>query len=229
MLTVLFRTIFMYAIILLFMRIMGKRQLGQMQISEFITAMILSELAALPISDRTIPLAYSLVPLIIIISMEVILSFISLKSHSAQKFLESTPTVLVEKGILNQPALVQTRISMKELLVELRMAGLLSVSEAEYVYLEPNGKFSVIPKTAHRPITVSDMNLQLPEADPDVALIVDGKINPSGLSHIKKDEKWLHSAISPYTPEGVLLFACNIAGNKTLIPKEVKKKQEKQA
>ena len=125
----------MYTVVLLFMRIMGKRQLGQMQISEFITAMILSELAAMPISDRTIPLAYSLVPLIVIISAEVILSYISLKSHTAQKFLESAPTAIVERGVLNQKALIDTRISMKELLVELRIAGLSSIGEAQYVYL----------------------------------------------------------------------------------------------
>lgn len=194
-----------------------------MQISEFITAMILSELAAMPISDRTIPLAYSLVPLIIIISTEVILSYISLKSHAAQKFLESAPTAIVEKGVLNQKALIDTRISLKELLVELRIAGLSSIREAQYVYLEPNGKFSVIPKTAYRPLTVSDMELNLPEADPDIALIVDGKINRSGLAHLKKDETWLKNVLSPYSPEGVLLFACNLAGDKTIIPKENRK------
>lgn len=213
----------MYAVILIFMRIMGKRQLGQMQISEFITAMILSELAALPISDRTIPLAYSLVPLIIIISAEVILSYISLKSHTAQKFLESVPTAIVEKGVLNQQALIDTRISMKELLVELRIAGLSSVSEAQYVYLEPNGKFSVIPKTAYRPVTVADLELTLPEADPDIALIVDGKINRNGLTCLKKDAAWLEKAIAPYTPDGILLFTCNLAGSKTVIPKETTK------
>lgn len=212
----------MYTVVLLFMRIMGKRQLGQMQISEFITAMILSELAAMPISDRTIPLAYSLVPLIVIISAEVILSYISLKSHTAQKFLESAPTAIVERGVLNQKALIDTRISMKELLVELRIAGLTSIGEAQYVYLEPNGKFSVIPKTAYRPLTVSDMELSLPEADPDIALIVDGKINKTGLLHLKKDEEWLKNAVSPHLPDGILLFTCNNAGDKTVIPKEAK-------
>lgn len=227
MLTVLFRTVFMYAIVLIFMRIMGKRQLGQMQISEFITAMILSELAALPISDRSIPLAYSLVPLIIIISAEVILSYISLKSHTAQRFLESAPTVLVEKGVLNQQALIDTRITMKELLVELRTAGLASLREADYVFLEPNGKFSIIPKAAYRPPTVSELGLSVAESDPDTALIVDGKINEYGLRQLNKDRRWLNNAISPYLPDGVLLFACNSGGERLLIPKVISKEKKK--
>ncbi len=227
MLTVLFRTAFMYAIVLIFMRIMGKRQLGQMQISEFITAMILSELAALPISDRTIPLAYSLIPLIVIISAEVILSYISLKSHAAQRFLESVPTVLVEKGVLNQQALIDSRITVKELLVELRTNGLTSLREAEYVFLEPNGKFSIVPKAAYRPATVADLALNAEETDPDTILIVDGKVNEHGLRQLNKDRRWLNKAIAPHLPDGILLFAANGGGDKILIPKAVDKNNKK--
>lgn len=222
MLTVLLRTIIMYAVILLSMKIMGKRQLGQMQISEFITAIILSELASLPISDRTIPLVYCLIPLLIIISLEVILSFVSLKSTSARKFLESTPKTIIDHGILDQKALIDTRITLNELLVEIRIAGLTSISEAEYVYLEPNGKFSVIPKAAYRQLTAEDLNLNVPESDPDVSVIVDSKVVESGLKYLSKNESWMKKAISPYTTDDILLFSCNRSGKKTIIKKEHK-------
>ncbi len=222
MITILFRTFFMYAIIIFSMKMMGKRQLGQMQISEFVTAMILSELAALPISDRNIPILYCIIPLIVIISSEVIMSFISLKSSKAQAFLESDPTVIIDKGVLNQKALCDTRITINELLVELRIAGLSSISEAEYVFLEPNGKFSVIPKAPFRQATLSDLSLSAKEAEPDVTIISDGKIIKNSLIYLSKNENWLFKAISPHKLSDILLFSCNMSGKKTIIIKEKK-------
>ena len=220
---ILFRTLFMYATVIFSMKIMGKRQLGQMQISEFVTAMILSELAALPISDKNIPILYCIIPLIVIISSEVIMSFISLKSAKAQAFLESDPTVIIDKGVLNQKALCDTRVTINELLVELRIAGLSSISEAEYVFLEPNGKFSVIPKAPFRQVTVSDLALNADETEPDVVLVSDGKIIKTGLSHLSKNENWLLKSISPHRLSDILLFSCNSSGKKTIIIKEKNK------
>lgn len=222
MVTILFRTVFMYAIIIVSMKIMGKRQMGQMQISEFVTAMILSELAALPISDKSIPIIYCIIPLIIIITSEVIMSFISLKSSNAQAFLESDPTVIIDKGVLNQKALCDTRVTINELLVELRIAGLSSISEAEYVFLEPNGKFSVIPKAPFRQATVSDLSLSVAETEPDVVLISDGKIVKNSLNYLSKSESWLLKTISPNKLSDILLFSCNLSGKKTIIIKEKK-------
>ena len=225
MTAILFRTFFMYAIILISMKIMGKRQLGQMQISEFITAMILSELASLPISDKSVPIIYSLLPLMLIISTEVIMSFISLKSAKAQEFLESTPTILVDKGVLNQKALSDNRITLNELLVELRIAGLTSVSEADYVFLEPNGKFSVFPKARFRQVTVDDLSLPstVPDSNPDITLISDGAIMHENLKYLSKNEKWLLREVFPNEIKDILYFACNRAGKKTLIIKENEK------
>ena len=222
MTTIVFRTIFMYAVIICSMKLMGKRQLGQMQISEFVTAMILSELAALPISDKSFPILYCLVPLILIISFEVIMSYITLKSENARSFLESTPTMLIDKGVLNQKALCETRITINELMVELRIAGLSSISEAEYVFLEPNGKFSVIPKVKFRQLTVSDMNLDLPETEPDVTLISDGTIVKVGLEYLGKSKKQVIKSIKPHPLSDILLLSETASGKRTIIIKEKK-------
>ena len=222
MTTIVFRTIFMYAVIICSMKLMGKRQLGQMQISEFVTAMILSELAALPISDKSFPILYCLVPLILIISFEVIMSYITLKSENARSFLESTPTILIDKGVLNQKALCETRITINELMVELRIAGLSSISEAEYVFLEPNGKFSVIPKGKFRQLTVSDMNLDLPESEPDVTLISDGTIVKVGLEYLGKSKKQVMKSIKPHPLSDILLLSETASGKRTIIIKEKK-------
>ena len=222
MTTIVFRTIFMYAVVIFSMKLMGKRQLGQMQISEFVTAMILSELAALPISDKSFPILYCLVPLILIISFEVIMSYITLKSENARSFLESTPTMLIDKGVLNQKALCETRITINELMVELRIAGLSSISEAEYVFLEPNGKFSVIPKVKFRQLTVSDMNLDLPESEPDVTLISDGTIVKVGLEYLGKSKKQVIKSIKPHPLSDILLLSETASGKRTIIIKEKK-------
>lgn len=220
MLTVVARTLVMYLIILISMKIMGKRQLGQMQISEFITAMILSELAALPISDHTVPIIYCLVPLSVIITTEVILSFVSLKNPYAQRFLESSPTIIIDKGKLKQKALRDNRITLRELLVELRIAGFASISDVQYVYLEPNGKFSIIPKATEKTPSARDMGIAVCESEPDVALIIDGKIIDSGLEYIGKNRKWLEKKTAPKKTEEIFLFAATMSGKFTLITKE---------
>ncbi len=220
MVTILFRTVFMYGLIVVSMRIMGKRQLGQMQLSEFITAMILSEVAALPISDKNIPLLYSVVPLLIIISMEVILSYISMKSASVQRLLESKPSVLISHGKLDQSALKDSRITIKELLVELRVSGLSSISEADYVFLEPNGKFSIIPKAQYRPLSCSDAGISAEPQVPDISLIVDGKVIEESLSSLGKNIKWLEKAIHPNSIKDILYFSSNEKGENTIIIKE---------
>lgn len=222
LLTVVARTLVMYLIILISMKFMGKRQLGQMQISEFITAMILSELAALPISDHTIPIIYCLVPLSVIITTEVILSFISLKNPYAQRFLESSPTIIVDKGVLNQKALVDNRITLRELLVELRIAGFASISEVQYVYLEPNGKFSIIPKAAEKTPTARELGVKVNEPEPDVALIIDGKVIENGLKYLGKTKEWLTAKTLPHRAEDIFLFSATSSGKYTTIIKEKK-------
>ena len=220
MLTVIVRTLVMYLIILISMKIMGKRQLGQMQISEFITAMILSELAALPVSDHTIPIIHCLVPLSVIITTEVILSYISLKNPYAQKFLESSPTIIVDNGTLKQKALRDNRITLRELLVELRIAGFTSISEVQYVYLEPNGKFSIIPKASEKTPTARDMGIKVKESEPDIALIIDGKIIDSSLEYLGKSKEWLYKKTAPRKAEEIFFFSATSSGKYTIIIKE---------
>ena len=151
------------------------------------------------------------------------MSFISLKSTRAQNFLESVPTILVDKGVLNQKALADTRITLNELLVEIRIAGLVSISEAEYVFLEPNGKFSVVPKARCRQVTAEDLSLDVPSSEPDITLISDGTIIYENLDYLSKNEKWLFKTISPNQLKDILYFASTQSGKTTLIIKEKKK------
>lgn len=139
------RTVFAYFAMLLVVRLMGKRQIGELQMTEFISAVLLSEIAALPITDRDIPLLYGLVPLCIIGSFEVIIALLCRKFRPLRRLLEGKPVELVHNGHYLQRNLTRTRISQEEIEAQIRINGYRSIAEVDCVYLEQTGKMSVLP------------------------------------------------------------------------------------
>ncbi len=144
--TVFLRLIFIYVLTTLSLRLMGKRQIGQMQMSELVTALFLSELAAFPITNQNIPLIYGIIPSVSLICIEVILSFLSTKSPLFKRLLDSAPSTLIEKGQLRQDELARARLTAEELLSELRLKDVSALELVDYAVLEPSGEISVIRK-----------------------------------------------------------------------------------
>jgi len=155
---------------------MGKRQVGELQLSELVCAIFISELATVPVSDKSIPLFYGIIPILFLVSSEVIISFLSTKSGKVKRAFDSSPDFLINKGIINQTALSKSRMTVEELMSELRQKGIGGPKDAEYAILEPNGKISVITKNS---------------SALDRALIIDGHINPCAMKVLNKDERWL--------------------------------------
>ena len=153
------RTIIVYIFLVIAMRLTGKRQIGELQLSELITALLLSELAASPITNNNIPLSYAFVPILTLVCIEIINTFLVTKNVAARRFLDGVPNIIIKKGVLDQKELAKVRMSMEELFAELRLKDIYDISEVEYAILEQNGQLSVTPKTASRPLTVGDMNL----------------------------------------------------------------------
>jgi len=143
---ILFRTIIFYAALTVLMRLMGKRQIGEVQLSEFVAIILISELAALPITDRNIPFLHGLIPLLIISSIEVITSFICRKSPKVRKIIDGRPIILVENGKIINENLTKTRITPDEIEAEIRINGYRQIQEIEKITLEQTGKMSVLPK-----------------------------------------------------------------------------------
>lgn len=139
------RTVFAYLALMLIVRLMGKRQIGELQMTEFISAILLSEIAALPITDRDIPLLYGLLPLCVIGSFEVILALLCRKFRPLRRLLEGRPIELVHNGHFLQRNLTRTRISQEEVEAQIRINGYRSIAEVDCVYLEQTGKMSVLP------------------------------------------------------------------------------------
>lgn len=146
MVIILARTIIFYVFLTILMRIMGKRQIGEVQLSEFVAVTILSELAALPITNRDIPLLHGLVPLIIITSIEVVTAFICRKSSFIRKIIDGKPIVLVKNGKIIQENMSRTRVSPDEIEAEIRINGYKQIQEIDTIILEQTGKMSVLPK-----------------------------------------------------------------------------------
>lgn len=146
MVVIVIRTIIFYIFLTVLMRLMGKRQIGEVQLSEFVAVVILSELAALPITDRDIPLSHGLVPLIIISSTEVIIAYICRKSVKIRRFIDGKPIVLVQNGKIINKNLTKTRVTPDEIESEIRINGYRQIQEIDTVILEQTGKMSVLPK-----------------------------------------------------------------------------------
>ena len=146
MVVILVRTVLSYFILLLIVRLMGKRQIGELQMTEFISAILLSEIASLPLTDHDIPLTYGIVPLCVIGSFEVILALLCRKFKFFRHLLEGKPVTLVKNGVYLEQNLTKTRISRDEVDAQIRNNGFGSIAEVDTVILEQTGKMSVLPK-----------------------------------------------------------------------------------
>ena len=176
MASIVIRTLIIYILLTFSLRIMGKRQLGELNVSDLVSTLLISEIAAIPIADPDIPLLNAVIPLFFILSLEIILSTIKNKSEKLKNSFEGKPTYIIYKGRLLQKELVKNRISINELLSELRYQGIGNISGVEYAIIEQNGSLSVIEKSKN------DM------AHP---LIIDGEIIKDTLDMMKVNEKWV--------------------------------------
>lgn len=196
MLVLMIRTIILYFIVILSVRIMGKRQIGEMQPSELVVAIMISDLASVPMQAIDIPLIAGIIPVFTLIVSEVILAFISLKSKTLRRIISGEPNVVIYQGHVNENELRRQRFNLNDLLEQLRISGYPNLSEIEAAVLETNGQLSVIPKSGSRPVTIKDLNIKNEEKNGlPFMLISDGILNLSELERSGKDEKWLKSQI----------------------------------
>lgn len=225
--TVIIRTFIIYVIIEVSMKLMGKRQIGEFQLSELVTTLLLSELAALPISDPDIPLLYMAFPIALIISFEVITSFLSVKSVWARRFFSGKPSVLIRRGALDQRELRRLRISASELLGQLRQKGYGDITEINYAIVEDDGKLSVFPKIDDRPPNICEIKDVLGGQTPtdsgiSHALIIDGCIIEENLRCSNKTRAFVDHQLrmAKCGKKDVLLLLCDDSDKVTLIRRE---------
>lgn len=173
------------------MRIMGKRQIGQLQPFELVIAIMISELASLPMQDTRIPLIHGIIPIITLLILQVGLSVLQLKSEKARSLICGKPSILIRNGKIDMNELKSQRFNINDLMEELRLKDHYDLEDIQYAILETSGQLSIIPKTELTPATKQDLNIKCNQDELPVTLILDGKINRHNLKLIKKDINWL--------------------------------------
>ena len=154
------RTVILYSVLILVIRLMGKRQIGQMEPAEFVVTMLVANLAAIPMEDGGIPLFYGLVPILTVLGMELIFSYLSLKSLTFRRLLCGKPVILIENGNIMQANLRKTRVTLDELTGHLREKDVLDLKMVQYAILETNGNLSVFPYPKERPASAKDAGVK---------------------------------------------------------------------
>ena len=191
MLILVVRTLILYGMVIAAMRIMGKRQLGELQPSELVVAIMISDLASVPMQAIDIPLLSGIIPVLTLIVAEVMMSYLSLKSKNIRKFLSGEPSIVVYDGCINEAELKKLRFNINDLLEELRLNGCHDISDVAVAVLETSGKLSVIPKDKARPVTVEDLQLENVHDGLPCVIVSDGTLNEGELTRAKKDHIWL--------------------------------------
>ena len=216
------RTIILYAALILAMRLLGKRQIGQMEPSEFVVAMLVADLASIPMQNNAIPLVNGLVPILTVMGLELILSHLSLKSIRLRELLCGKPVILIDNGKIIQENLRRTQVTLDELSGHLREKDVLDIQTVQYAILETNGNLSVFPYPSEQPATARDAGVKAAKQYLPITLISDGRLLADNLKKAKKDGAWLRKVLHERnaTLEGTWLLTVDEAGHIYYIPKE---------
>lgn len=192
---VLLRTIIVYLTLLIAMRLMGKRQLGEMELSEFVAAALIADLAAHPLQDIGIPLINGLVPVLTIFCGEVLISGISMKSIKFRGLLYGRPSIIIQRGKILQQEMRSNRFTPEELMQELRNQGIYDISRVQYAVLETNGSLNVMPCPEDKPATVGMLGLKIEEESYPSIVINNGRILENNLKWLGFDLNWLEKKL----------------------------------
>ena len=222
MLTSYLRTILLYLVLLSAIRFMGKRQIGQMEASEFVVAMLVADLAAIPMQDVAIPLYTGVIPILTILGAELILAGLCLRSIRFRKLLCGKPVILIENGRVLQNNLRNTRITIDELMGHLREKDILEIRTVQYAILETNGNLSVFPYPAEVAPSAKDLSIHPKERYLPVTIVSDGCLLEENLAISGRDGDWLRKTLGDYraTVASTWLLTVDKAGHVLWLGKE---------
>ncbi len=184
-----------YVFLLFFVRLGGKRELGQLNIFDLIIAFALGDIIGDPIIDETIPLSRPVFAISILILLEIITSQVALKNEKIRNLINGTPTVVIENGKIIRDSMKKMRYTTADLLQQLRQKNIVRLSDVEFAILETSGQLSVIPKSQKRPISPADLNINTKYEGVPIVLINDGQIKAQSLKKLNLTENWLHQEL----------------------------------
>ena len=192
------RTVILYLVLIFVVRLMGKRQIGEMEPSEFVVTMLVANLAAIPMQDGGIPLFSGLVPILTVLGLELVLSVLAMRSVLLRRLLCGKPVILIENGRVIQENLRRTRVTLDELTGHLREKDVLDIQSVQYAILETNGNLSVFPYPRELPASAKDAGVQAKDRYLPVTIIEDGYLSKENLKQAGKDEVWVREVLGQY-------------------------------
>lgn len=220
---IIIRTVTVYFSLLITMRLLGKRQLGEMELSEFVLAALIADLASLPLQDLGIPMINGLVPIMVLFCCELLIAGACMKNIRLRSFFSGKPNLLIVKGKINQREMHRNRFTPDELMQELRNQGILDISSVEFAVLETDGKLNVVPFAAQRPATAEQLGIDPGTEDYPYILISDGRVLQANLKHLGRDLNWLEKQLKNQginSPKQVFLMTADSTDRVFLAEKE---------
>ncbi|OUN40421.1 hypothetical protein B5G28_01600 [Faecalibacterium sp. An77] len=217
-----FRTLLIYLCVLFAMRLMGKRQLGELQPEELVSTMLISNLASISIESEEVPITASLVPLFLIALLELLSSVLSFYSQGFSNLVAGRPKTVIQNGRIDQQALRMLRLSAADLLEALRAKDIYDPRDVSYAIVETNGTLSVALKPSREPATLSDLGIAVQRAQATIPFVVDGQVLADNLQFCGKDMDWLERTATANTlmVSEILLLLGNDTEDYFLLRKE---------
>lgn len=212
---VLVRTLIIYFALLLALRLLGKRQLGEMELSEFVVAALIADLASHPLQDMGIPLLNGLVPILVLFCCEVLIAGLNMKSIRLRSLIFGKPSLLIVRGRILQQEMLRNRFTLDELMQELRAQGVTDPGSIAYGVLETNGKLSLILSPSQQPATAGQLGVQVQSEDYPSIVVCDGRVLEANLRHLGFDRAWLDKQLrsrGASSPRQVFLMTASSAG-----------------
>ena len=195
------RTLILYSLLILVIRLMGKRQIGQMEASEFVVTMLVANLASIPMQDEGIPLFFGMIPILTVLGMELCLSALSLRSIRLRRLLCGKPVILIENGRILQENLRKTRVTIDELTGLLRLKDVMDLRSVRYAILETNGSLSVFPYAEEKPASAADAGIAVRQQYLPFTIVCDGCLIEENLRKAKKDTLWLQKVLQDHNAQ----------------------------
>lgn len=217
------RTVLIYILVIAAMRIMGKRQLGELQPVELVVTLLISDMAAVPMQESGIPLLSGVLPILILVALELLLSGLMLKSPRFSRLISGNPIMLVQEGRLQQKALKKMRMTIDDFSEALRQQGVFDLNDVQYAIVEPNGHISLMMKPEKQALTVEMAGLNPPSGIIDMVVVSDGAISDWALEVCGLDKAWLHATLQQkrIALQDVFVMTANRNREVQIIPRQI--------
>lgn len=191
-----YRTLFMYFLVLIALRLMGKREIGKLSIFDLVVSIMMAEIAVFIIEDPEMAISRAIIPILTLMLTQIILSYITLKSKKIRDLVEGEPVILIANGKVKDEEMRKQRYTIDDLLTQLREKNIANIADVEFAILETSGKLSIFPKPSELPITKKDLGMDVEQYNGlPLPLVADGRVISKNLQKINKDFNWLHNQL----------------------------------